>query len=430
MKAMLQKYRWQLLILLLSSPYLVLKAMGGGDFRILLTGAKYLRSGLSPYGVIMPIGPGISDVFLYSPFVGIVVAPLTYLPEFFCLLCFSFLNMLLLIRTSEIIIDCLDIKKLSGIMQKWWFALTLLFVIRFVLHNFEKMQMNVVVLYLSLEGLYQIILKQKMRGTILLAIGVCLKILPIVFLPYLIYKRKIKESIVMVIAIAVLLFIPTLVFGLQFNLSLLSGWWDAINPALAKYNSQQNDALFHGVYFQCISSLIPVYFSDMSYKNFSANLMSLNPQQLFWLINAIRAAPVLFTIYFLIKSAKAKDGNRKLFFFWETAYIFMIIPLIFPHQQKYSYINLLPVFAYLIYYLLRKYSHKDPRSKTEVRVLSIILGFSLILTFFTNDLFWGVEIGRVFQYLKLIVIGTIPLIPALAYFSPDKIEPDTGTNSR
>ena len=77
---------------------------------------------------------------------------------------------------------------------------------------------------------------------------------------------------------------------------------------------------------------------------------------------------------------------------------------------------MLPAFSYLMYYLVCSYPANNER-----KMLIGVLAFALLFTVFTNDLFWGVKIGRVFQFLKLIVIGVIPVIPALAYFSPRKL---------
>ncbi|MGL1465735.1 glycosyltransferase 87 family protein, partial [Vibrio parahaemolyticus] len=86
---------------------------------------------------------------------------------------------------------------------------------RFILHNFEKTQMNIVILYLTIEGLYQLMLMQRKRGIFLLAVGICLKVLPIAFIPYLIYRKKIGAVIGIVLVSACLLLTPSLVFGFQ-----------------------------------------------------------------------------------------------------------------------------------------------------------------------------------------------------------------------
>lgn len=408
--------RTGLILFLIALPYLIIQNLHGGDFRILLTGAGYLRNGISPYGVVMPIKGGTTDVFLYSPFVGFVLMPLTYLPEFIPTFLFSLVNFFMLYRIWAIMGRLLQIEKLSDIQRKWWFILSIALTLRFILHNFEKAQMNIVVFYLSFEGIYLIIQRRKKVGSILLALGICLKLLPLVFLPYLVYRKNTVAAFATVLFCVALLFLPAMWFGFSFNVELLQGWWMAINPTQDKYNSGQNV----GVYFHCISALVPVYFSDSSYNGLSVNFINLLPAQLFLLINSIRLFLMGLVIYFIwvVRSAKSQ---HTLFLFWELAYVFLLIPLIFPHQQKYSYINLIPAFGYMAYYMVSTFFAISGKGNAERNLLIASMLPVFIFTSATADIFWGMEIGKYFQFLKLVTIGTLLLIPVLAWFSPQRL---------
>jgi len=409
-------YRTQLIIFLIALPYLIAQNLHGGDFRVLLTGAGYLARGISPYGIVMPIEPGITDVLLYSPFVAFVLAPLTYLPEIIPTFIFTLINFFLLFRIWYLMSTWLQIPALSGNQRRAWYIITIIFILRFILHNFENSQQNIVVLYLSLEGLYQIFLRDKPTGGFLIALGICIKLLPLVFLPYLVFKRKLRATVAAVFLVPMLLLLPAICFGLTFDFQLLHGWWAAINPTLDKYNAQQNA----GVQFHCISALIPVYFSDSSYKGLSVNLMDLAPHQLFLLINIARMALVVFTLYFLWIGYSAEE-EKNLFLFWELSYLFLLIPLIFPHQAKYSYINLLPAFAYITYYIVNIYTNQSlPVKRDKIWLLST-MALVAVLIVLTADIFWGMSFGKYFQFLKLVTIGTILLIPVLAFFSPTRL---------
>src|ERR1039457_4019534 len=188
----IKRYRFQILIILIGIPYLVLQARNGGDFRILLRGAEYLRSGQSPYGILMPIHGIVWDVFLYSPFVAFIMIPFTYIPEFIPTFIFCLINLFVLFRVWRIMSIWLVVKSLSNVQQRWWYILSIVLILRFLLHNFENTQMNILVFYFCLEALYQIFLRGKNSGSLLLALGICLKLLPIIFLPYLLYRKKVK----------------------------------------------------------------------------------------------------------------------------------------------------------------------------------------------------------------------------------------------
>jgi hypothetical protein len=415
-EAFYRSYRTELIIFLISIPYLIAQTLNGGDFRILLKAAAYFRNGISPYGIVMHISSNTTDVFLYSPFVGFILAPLTHLPEFVIIFIFCLINFFILFRIWAIMVKWLNIDRLSEVQKKWWFILSVAFIMRFILHNFEKTQMNIVVFYLSFEGLYQIFLRGRAMGGILLALGICIKLLPLIFLPYLLYRKKAGLTFGIILLCGLLLLLPSIWYGFAFDRQLLQGWWSAINPTLEKYNSQQNTS----VYFHCISALIPVYFSDCSYHGLSVNIMNLKSDQLFLLINIIRLVLAGVTIWFLwVGSIKKHLG---IFLFWELAYLFLLIPLLFPHQQKYSYINLLPAYGYIAYYLVNTFSLSSPEAKRDKAIMLVLVTVIVLLTIFTADIFWGYEIGKYFQFMKLITVGTLILIPVLAYFSPARLQ--------
>lgn len=415
-KTFFTAYQVQIIISLIAIPYLVGQTLHHGDFQILLVAAGYLCKGASPYGILMHIEGEVWDVFLYSPFVGFVTMPLTYLPRFIPIFAFNVFSFFLLFRIWRIMGNWLQINNLTGAQKRWWFVLTVFLILRFILHNFENSQQNIMVLYLSLEGLYQIFLRGKNAGGMLLALGICIKILPVVFLPYLLYRKKITALLATVVFSILLLLLPVLWFGMPFEKELLTGWWNAINPALDRYNADQNA----GIMFHCITALIPVYFSDCAYHGFSVNIMHLDKQQLSWIINGLRALLVLFTLYFLWVGRLAKNNNH-LYLFWQLAYIFLLIPLIFPNQNKYAYLNLLPSYGYLVYYFISIYGLPAASAKKDKTILLLAMAPVIIFTVLTADIFWGMAIGKYFQFMKLITIGTLPLIPALAYFSPGRL---------
>jgi hypothetical protein len=416
LKTFWKSHRTELILFLIALPYLIAQNTHGGDFRVLLTGAGYLARGTSPYGVTMPIEPGITDVFLYSPFVGFVLMPLTYLPEVIPTFIFSLINFFILFRIWYIMAAWLQIGNFPPVKRRWWCIITIAFIIRFIMHVFENSQQNIIVLYLSLEGLYLIFLRGRAAGGLLLALGICLKLLPIVFLPYLVYKRKFSATLTAVSLFILLLLLPATWFGLTFDLHLLQGWWTAINPTLDKYNTQQNV----GVQFHCISALIPVYFSDSNYHGFTVNIMNLPPDKLFLLINVVRLLLISFTLCFLWIGRSAKEQSA-LFVFWQLSYIFLLIPLIFPHQAKYSYVNLLPAFGYLAFYLVSVYGLTSPVAKSDKTILLVSMAAVFILTTLTADIIWGMDIGKYFQFLKLVTIGSLLLIPVLFFFSPKRL---------
>ena len=79
------------------------------------------------------------------------------------------------------------------------------------------------------------------------------------------------------------------------------------------------------------------------------NIMSLTIEQLGWLINCIRFITIAATLYFLKWPPFIKERSR-LSALLELSYILAVAPLIFPHQQHYSFVYFIPASTTLLYY--------------------------------------------------------------------------------
>lgn len=131
-----------------------------------------------------------------------------------------------------------------------------------------------------------------------------------------------------------------------------------------------------------------------------------------------RLTLIFFTLYFL-QATLFKKFEKTYRNFWELSYLFLVMPLIFPQQQKYSFVYMAPFFAYVVLYFMLKQNLKNStRGKVCIGTFVIIV----LLTTVTSDLFVGLELGYVFQVLKLLTIGALIAVPLLAVCKPQEIE--------
>lgn len=190
-----------------------------------------------------------------------------------------------------------------------------------------------------------------MSGSLLLGLAINIKILPIVILPYLVYRRKIRASLA-VIAISIgYLLLPSMFIGYDFNLFLLAEWWELINPT-------NNEFLIEvGKGKQSLVSMLPVFLTETSGDlALKRNFLSLTPDIAIAITNGVRLGLILLTLYFL-KSPFTKAID-KLSEVRALAYICLMVPLCFPHQHKYAFIFLLPIVMYLVYYCLVMWTYR------------------------------------------------------------------------
>lgn len=401
---LIKKYP-SIFILVAVFPYLVIKALDGGDFNVYLAAAVKLREQADCYNIWLSYGnsKGASQ-YSYSPLFATLLIPFTYLPVWLPQLLFLIADVFWISRVLRIIMNLLGITKQG--LSKWWLAVVLLFSLRFILHNFEMVQLNIFLLWLSVEGLYQIFFRNQVAlGSLLIAAGINFKMLPLVFLPYLAYRIQWKAFIIVIIISVCFLLLPALVFGWDMNQRLHQEWWNIINPMNDKYNAGQNNDSYriHG-----LAALFAAYFSKNTQGHFQILIASLDNFTIQWLINGSRLLLVLLTFCFLrtLPSTTAKYQKQ---FVSEIAYILLITPLLFPQQNKWAFVYLLPAFSVIFYSFLCGNRWKD--RKIELALLAIVF----ILTTLTTDGIIGKNLSYYTECLKLVTIGTLFTIPVLFF---------------
>ena len=84
---------------------------------------------------------------------------------------------------------------------------------RWLLANFEHLQVNILIFWLALGGLYLISTNREGLGGLALGLGAALKVMPIVFVPYLAYRRRWRAATLVTLAAAMYSLAPILIFG-------------------------------------------------------------------------------------------------------------------------------------------------------------------------------------------------------------------------
>lgn len=82
----------------------------------------------------------------------------------------------------------------------------------------------------------------------LLAFATVVKPYAILFLPYLIGRRRFRASAAFLVALLVALLLPALRYGWQGNVALLAGWWDTVTTSTAPNLVGQDNISFAGMY--------------------------------------------------------------------------------------------------------------------------------------------------------------------------------------
>ena len=164
--------------------------------------------------------PGVNT---WPPFFSLVCVPLAllarptvYLARGFWLL----LNMLLLLGTLRIIARLVYGRELSLRAESPGLSLAapemlvpLLLSDRFVSGNFDHLQINIVTFALALGGLYWQAKGRELVGGFALGCAIAIKVMPVLFIPYLGYRRRWRAAAATTLSAAALSLSPILVFG-------------------------------------------------------------------------------------------------------------------------------------------------------------------------------------------------------------------------
>lgn len=401
----------KLIIIGLVIAYVILSinsAIHGGDFDVFLDAASKLGNHQNIY-----TPPFVKDLqYYYSPLFAVLLIPFTdnsFITEFLWLLLSGFL----LYRNWKIIQMYFDFSAFTHKERNILGALSLFFIIRFILYNIAMVQINIFLLWAILESIQLINSKKWLIGSLILSFVINVKLMPIVVLPYLIYRLKFRAAISVVAFSILFLLLPSIFIGHEFNAFLLAEWWKIINPLNSEHliEAGRNSQSFVG--------MIPVFLTETQGDiNIKRNLLSLSIETTELITNIIRLFFIAFTLFFL-KSPK-KDNLYDISEFRAISYILLLVPLIFPHQQKYAFIFIFPMMVYLIYYCMIMW--KFNRTKGFKIYLSLLLLVSILF----SPIIGSDIIGRfnydLIHHFRLLGISTIILIIFALIGSPKSIK--------
>lgn len=214
-------------VVLIILAYVVCQINNDGDFKVFLEAASVLKKGETPYHLWFVHH---NCLYLYSPFFASLLIPFISLPH-------VLVNILFLLSTLYFTARCFTLLKKylpQNFSKRWQNELLLiipfLFTARFWLYNISLLQMTVFMLWCMLESLDKIEKGKYWSGGFILALGINIKLLPIVILPYLFMRMRWKAFLPIFIFSIFFLIAPGIFFGWNFNLQLLHGWWAEINP--------------------------------------------------------------------------------------------------------------------------------------------------------------------------------------------------------
>lgn len=381
--------------------YAYFETQGKGDFYIFLAAADDLSGKANIYENKYVDGYH----YFYSVFFALILKPFVGLSFTAVKFCWLLINEVLFLYLFYLLIQSELVKALNSRKRSMFLLVVALFSARFFIDNIHTSQITIFILWCCVYGLYCITLQKNIRGAFILALGINIKLLPLVFLPYLIYRGYFKAFFATVFFYILFLFVPSLFIGHEYNVSLLKTWFHLINPGNQNHVLDVEERSFYGL-STLLSTLLVKNVPDVYALNLKRNIADVSLPTLSTILLIVRLVLVAFTLYFLRISffTKAKSCWHQ---YIEISYILLIIPLIFPHQQAYAFLFTLPAVCCICYYLIRTYKNQNKHPLIFSGLLLIFLCFSL-------KLLLGM-FNEYYDHYKIVTYGALLLIPLLIW---------------
>src|SRR5207244_133993 len=126
----------------------------------------------------------------------------------------------------------------------------------------------------------------KFAGAGLIALGINIKLLPLVLIPYLVYRREYKTVAYSIIIYAGLLFLPVVIIGWERNMFLIKSWYSHLNPMNQKNLLDVDERSFHGL-STLLATLLVEKVPDKFALPVKRNIANLKVEQLNWILNMV-----------------------------------------------------------------------------------------------------------------------------------------------
>lgn len=376
---------------------------GSSDFKIFYQAANHFFETGKLYNIWYEMKAGAAGLYLYAPVSIYFFKIFTYLPYTLSLFIWLLCNLYFLYRVYILLSKYIEIDE----KYKWVIVFSLLISLRFILCIFERGQMNLFILYLMLSSIDQLKNKQHFRSALFLSIGILIKLMPIVLIPYFIYRKQFKPLIYTFLICAMMICIPALKVGWNNNITLNQEWLSTINPLDAEKNKEEEkkEEKIHS-----INSVLGAFLMNNDKPNYyKRHLLNLDYKHYSLILNVVRLLFILIFLYFLHTKPFKRDIHP-LHQLWELSYLFICTALIFPHQQKYAFVFIIPASFYLSYFII-----KNKLINGSTIVLLIIY---LSITLFSSNLIFGFAWKDFAEYYKALTFAVLIIYGCLFYYRP------------
>ena len=350
---------------------------------ILAAAAYFRRFAKDPVGmVIYPQGGDCvvhgaplaecAKMFSYPPAFAFLMAPFAALPMGLRIAIWYLISVAATVgcyAISEKLVLRLLPGRWSEVELAWLRIVTIILSIKFVLAVFEYQAYDTLAYFFVLAGLLAVVANRALLGGLTLGFVTAIKATPLVFLPYLVVKRRFLAAAVFTIALIALSYVPDIYAALKdIRPHYLEVWLQQIaGPALAQ--KQDTGEMFWQAW-------MGANILNHSFKGAVARLVVDTPA-------AVHAAAILYTLcaayIAVIGLLMLRSARRDDFVAVDGSILVISMLMLSPMTSRYHYILLLLPYMTVVGLALRD------RSLRAAAIVTLVVSF-ILGTATSNDL--------------------------------------------
>ncbi|MFH1202689.1 MAG: glycosyltransferase family 87 protein [Candidatus Omnitrophota bacterium] len=158
--------------------------------------------------------------FKYPPFFACLMMPLAGLDEFWASIIWFIVNFILLVAALRCMKNMIanELSYGKGVLL---YFLTTIISIRLIFNNFDEGQVNVLMMAGLIFSIYFLIKERDLTAAYFFAFSALIKYMPLIMIPYFIFKRRYKFLIASSVFLVIYSLIPAIFIGWGYNLRLL-----------------------------------------------------------------------------------------------------------------------------------------------------------------------------------------------------------------
>lgn len=342
--------------------------------------------------------------FKYSPTFALITSPLAFMPQKQASLLFFSLSFMLLILICIISKKMIVASNLQFGESFIFYFFPILFSSRFIFSVLDSGQITIMIFALLVFGMYLLQKKKDIAASALFALAVMFKYTAIIFLPYFIFRKRIKAATFMVMFLIFYCFVPALYAGFTLNLQYLKSWLPSIIKTSLDTGSWY-DSKNQSIY----SFILRLFGADSPFKHF----VNLTFNQALILSAAIGAIIYLFIII------KKRNTNTEII---DYGLLLLCAALFNPNAWLANFVFFVFVYMVIINYLLNiKFSAEGgSASGGKNKPVLILTFFSFVLSSWAAESVVGDRLQNFFEALSTVTIAAFILVGILFYLKFNK----------